>query len=72
MQYINSLDLGNALSYNLTAGTNGGVTVAIDSDQEVTVSGTLSTNTVLTFGNANLNFQVISYPLNQIVNLAFN
>ena len=67
-----NLPLGDAPSLGITPGTNSGVTVAIDpSTQTVTVDGILSTNTTLTFGNVDLDFSVVSFPLNQSTNLQF-
>ena len=68
-----NLALGDAASLEITPGTVGGVTVSIDSgNRAVIVNGTLAADSVLTFGNANLNFTVIEPATNQVTNLQFN
>jgi hypothetical protein len=63
--------LGVAGAFNITPGTNGGVTVGIDGDDYVNVSGTLAEDAELVFGPTTLRFNTLDTPTTQAVNVTF-
>lgn len=68
-----NLTIGKAGTLNITPGTNNGVTVALDGGSgKWVVSGTLSANAQIQFGMTMLDFSVIEFPQNRVVDVAFN
>jgi hypothetical protein len=57
-----ALTIGKVGAFNITYGTNNGVTVATNDQAEIIVSGQLSSSTRITFGVTTLVFNVLEEP----------
>ncbi|MCL2110306.1 hypothetical protein FWH30_01875, partial [Microgenomates group bacterium] len=66
-----SLTIGKVGAFNITFGTNQGITVSTNSSDEIIVSGSLSSPVSIPFGVTTLVFTVLEEPSTQVQNVEF-